>query len=133
MGVKRIVVHCVEVEDKPGSLQKFLSDIASAGVDLLCLEACATGGGKGCACLGAKDSDALGSCLKDLDISATEGAGFVVIDEDKMGAASEVLRSIAEAGINCVSGAAIVFDGQYGMLAVVKAADGDAAAAALGV
>lgn len=30
MAVKRITVHCLEIEDKPGSLQKLLADAANS-------------------------------------------------------------------------------------------------------
>ena len=133
MAVKRITVHCVEIEDVPGSLHKLLSDIASKGVDLLCLAAASTGEGKGCVCLSGKDPAGLSSCLSDFGLSATEATGFIVSGDDKAGAAAEGLKPLAEAGINGVTGSAMVFEGQYQVLVVVKAADGDAAAAAMGV
>jgi hypothetical protein len=30
MAVKRITVHCLEIEDRPGSLQKLLADAANS-------------------------------------------------------------------------------------------------------
>ncbi len=39
MASKRIDVQCVEIEDRPGSLQKILAQLGEAGVDLLCFAA----------------------------------------------------------------------------------------------
>lgn len=132
MAVKRISVHCVEIEDKPGSLHQLLSKAASANVDLLGFVACSAGGGRGCVCLSAKDPAALEACAKEAGIEATAAAGFLISGEDKVGAAAVGLKGLADAGINGIAGAAMVCDGQYQMLLAVAAADGDAAAAALG-
>ena len=132
MAVKRIAVHCVEIEDKPGSLQNLLAKAASANVDFLGFVALSAGGGRGCVCLSAKDPQTLEACAREAGIEATVAAGFIVSDADKVGAAAETLKGLAEAGINGVAGAAIVSDGQYQMLIVVDAADGDAAERALG-
>ena len=61
MAVKRITVHCLEIEDKAGSLQKLLADAASANVDFECCAAFSAGGGLGQVCLSAKNEGAL-SC-----------------------------------------------------------------------
>jgi hypothetical protein len=132
MAVKRVSVHCVEIEDKPGSLQKLLSDAASAGVDFTGFVACSAGGGRGCVCLSAKDPAALAACAQRAGIEAKEAAGFLISDADKIGVAAADLKGLADAGINGVAGSAMVFGDQYQMLVVVDAADGDAAAQALG-
>jgi len=132
MAVKRITVHCVEIEDKPGSLQNLLAKAASANVDLLCFAAFSAGGGRGHVCLGAKDPQTLEACAQEAGIETTAAVGFIVGDADKVGVAAAALKGLAEAGINGVAGAAIVCDGQYQMLIVVDAADGDAAERALG-
>jgi len=132
MAVKRISVDCLEVEDKPGGLQKFLAQLASANVDLVCAAAFSAGGGRGRVYVSAKDPAALKSCMQQAGIATTAAAGFIVSDEDRVGAAADVLKGLADAGINGVAGAAMVCDGQYHMLVVVNAVDGDAAAKALG-
>lgn len=128
MSVKRITVNCVEIEDEPGSLQKLLADAASANVDLLCFAAFSAGG-RGQVYLSAKGPGS----FKTLGIESTAAAGFIVSDEDKVGVAAEALKGLADANINGVAGAAMVCDGQYQMLVVVSAEDGEAAARALGV
>ena len=67
MAVKRITVHCLEIEDKPGSLQKFLAKAASANVDLLCFAAFSAGGGRGRVYLSAKEPQALETCADSRD------------------------------------------------------------------
>jgi hypothetical protein len=132
MAVKRIGVQSVEIEDKPGSLQKLLAKIASAKVDLLCFAAFSAGGGRGRVYLSGKDPKALEACVRTAGIKTSAAAGFIVGGEDKVGAAGQLLKGLADAGINGVAGAAIVCDGQYHMLIVVEAADGGAAEKALG-
>ena len=132
MAVNRITVHCLEFEDKPGSLQKLLADAALANVDLLCFAAFSAGGGRGCVCLSAKDPQTLEACAQEQGIETTTAAGFIVSGDDKVGAAAKSLKGLARAGINGVAGAAMVCNGQYQMLIVVDAADGDAAEKVLG-
>lgn len=131
MAVKRISVHCVEIEDKPGSLQNLLEKAAAANVDLLCCAAFSAGAGRGRVYLSAKDPAALQACAQGAGIEATEAAGFIVSGQDKVGAAAEALKGLADAGINGIAGAAMVCNGQYQILIVVSAADGDAAEKAL--
>jgi hypothetical protein len=132
MAVKRVTIQCVEIEDKPGSLQKLLTEIASAKVDLLCFAAFSAGGGRGQVYLSGKDPKALEACVQTAGIQTSAAAGFIIGGEDRVGVAGQSLKGLAEAGINGVAGAAMVCDGQYHMLIVVEAADGDAAEEALG-
>ena len=132
MAVKRVAVVCVDVEDKPGSLQQLLGKAASANVDFLSITAFSAGGGRGRVYLSAKDPAALKGCAQEAGIEMAETAGFLVSGADKVGVAAQDLKGLADAGINGVAGAAMVFDGQYQMLIVVNSADGEAAAKALG-
>ncbi len=132
MAVKRISVHCVEIEDKPGSLQGLLGKAASKNVDFIGFVAYSAGGGRGRVCLSAKDPAALEACAKETGVKATSMTGFLISGADKVGVAAADLKGLADAGINGVAGAAMVCDGQYQMLIVVADSDGDAAAAALG-
>ncbi len=133
MAVKKVVVHCVEVEDRPGGLQGLLAQTTSANVDLQCFAAFSGGGGKGQVYLSAKDEKALSACVEKTGIETTPAAGFIISGDDKVGAAAEALKGLADAEINGVAGAAMVCDGSYRMLIVVDASDGEAAAKALGV
>lgn len=132
MAVKRIVVHRVEIEDRPGILQGLLAKAASKNVDFQCFAAFSAGGGQGAVFLSAKDPETLRCCAEDACVMTTEMAGFIVRDEDRVGAGAEALKGLADAGINGVAAAAIVCNGQYQMLIVVAGADGNAAEKALG-
>ncbi|MHC4265943.1 MAG: hypothetical protein ACYSUK_08430 [Planctomycetota bacterium] len=125
---ERIIVHCVEVEDKAGSLRSLLAKAAEAGVDFQGFIASSCGSDKGCVCMIAKNPAALAACAGDAGIEAKEMAGFIITGDDKVGAAADALKGLADAGISGVAGAAIVCDGQYHMMVVVDSADGDAAA-----
>ena len=132
MAVKRITVSCLEIEDKPGTLHGLLSKAAAANVDLQCFAVFSAGEGRGRVYLSAKEPERLEACVQQLGIEATAAAGFIISGEDKVGAAAEVLKGLAAGSINGVAGAAMVCDGQYQMLVIVDAADGNAAAEALG-
>ncbi len=132
MAVKRVVVQNVDIEDKPGSLQKFLTQCSLSNVDFLCFAAFSTGAGHGQIYLSAKAPETFKVFAKDAGLAVTDAAGFIVGGEDKIGAAAEALKGLAEAGITGLAGSAMVSDGQYRMLIVVGADDGDAAEKTLG-
>ena len=132
MAVKRIVVHCVEIEDKPGSLQKFLSQSSLSGVDFLCFSAFSCGSDRGRAFVSAKDPKRFESFAKEAGLKTTVAAGFIVDGADRAGAAADVLLGIAENDISGLVGSAMVCDGRYQMFVAVRAEDGDLAQKALG-
>lgn len=131
MAVKRITVNSVDIEDKPGSLHKFLNKAASANVDWLCLAAFSASRGKGRIYLSAKDQQAFVEFAKRSRIKTKPAAGFIVSAEDKVGAVSQSLQGMAKAKISGLAAAAMVCDGQYHLLIVVGADDADAAEKAL--
>ena len=131
--VTKIDVHRVCIDDTPGSLQKLLSQAAQAGVDMHCLIACSTGAGKGCVYLSAKDPASCDACAKQAGIETTKMVGFELCGEDKIGAAAEAMKGLADAGINGVAASAMVCDGKYHLGIIVDAADAEAAGKALGV
>jgi len=131
MAVKRIVVHCVDIEDKPGSLQKFLSQSSLSGVDYLCFSAFSCDNNRGQAFVSAKDPKRFESFAREAGLRTTLAAGFIVDGSDRMGAAADALLGLAENDICGLVGSAMVFDGQYRMLIVVNASDGDRAQKAL--
>lgn len=127
MAVKRIVVHCVDIEDKPGSLQKFLSQSSLSGVDYLCFSAFSCGNNRGRAFVSAKDTKRFESFAREAGLKTALAAGFIVDGSDRMGVAADALLGLAENDICGIVGSAMVFDGQYRMLIVVSASDGDRA------
>ncbi len=132
MAIKQINVYCLAIEDKPGSLQRFLSQSSLSNVDFECFAAFSVGDNSGRVYISARNEDAFEAFLKEAGIKSTPASGFIVDGEDKVGAAAEALKALAEAGISGIAGAALVCDGQYRMLVVVDTADGDAAAKLLG-
>lgn len=133
MAIKRMIVSCTEIEDTPGSLHKLLSQIAAANIDLVCAAAFSTGQGQGRVCLSAKEPLALKTFAEKANLQLTPAAGFIISEPDAVGAAAAALKPLADAGINGLAGTAIICDGQYHMLIVVAASDGDATAEALGL
>jgi hypothetical protein len=132
MAVKRIVVHCVEIEDKPGSLQKFLSQSNLSGVDFLCLSAFSCGNNRGQAFVSAKDPKKFESFAREAGLKMTVATGFIVDGDDRAGAAADALLGLAENDISGLVGSAMVCDGRYQMFVAVPAEDGDRAQKALG-
>jgi hypothetical protein len=133
MAVKQVAIHCVEIEDRPGGLQEFLSAAASEGVDLECFTAFSKGNGKGEVCVGAKDASVFAVYAKKAGIKTTKAVGFIISGDDKAGAAAEAMKPLADAGVNGCAGAAMVCNGQYHMLVVVASSESKAAAKALGI
>lgn len=132
MAIKRITIHCVDIEDKPGSLQKFLTQSSLSNVDFLCFTAFSMGDNRGRIYLSAKKPKVFEDFAREAKMKVTAAAGFIISGEDTLGAAAEALKGLAEERIKGVAGAAIACNGQYQMLIVVNAADGDAAEKALG-
>ena len=133
MGVKRITVHRIEIEDTAGSLQRLLSRVALANVNLECFAAFSTGRNLGEVYVSSTDARDFEAYANQTAMETKEATGFIIGGENKVGAASEALESLAKAGISGVAGAAMVIEGGYRMLVVVDAGDGDAAARVLGV
>ena len=132
MAAKKITVHSVQIEDKPGSLFQLLAKAAAEGVDFNCLSACSCAGGAAMAYLSAKNPESLKAWANKAAVKLTEMAGFMISGEDKVGAAAEDLKPLADAEINGVAASAMICNLGYGMVVIVNAADADAAAEALG-
>jgi len=132
MSVKRIAVHCIDIEDKPGSLQKFLTQSSLSGVDYLCFSAFSCSDNHGRVYVSAKDPKSFEAFAKEAGIKTTEAAGFIIDGVDRAGAAANVLKGLAEKGIRGIAGTAMVCDNRYHLLVVVNAKDANLAQKALG-
>ncbi len=132
MNIKRIVVHCVDIEDKPGSLQKLLSQSALSGVDFQCFTAASCGNNRGRAFISAKDPQKFESFAQEAGLKTAVAAGFLIDDNDRVGAASEALLGIAENDIKGLAGSGVVCDGKFHLFIAVNAADAEKAQKALG-
>jgi len=124
-------VHYIEIEDTPGSLHSLLAQAAAENIDFHCFMACASGSEKACAYLTAKDDAALQAFARKAGIQTTQLTGFVIEDSDKVGAVAQILKPLADAGINGVAAAAMVCDGKFHLGIIVENADADAAENAL--
>jgi hypothetical protein len=132
MAVKRITVHCVEIEDKPGSLHRFLSQSSLTGVDYSCFSAFSCGNNRGRVFVSARDPRSFEAFAQEAKLKVTVATGFIVDGVDRAGAAADALKGLAENGIAGIAGTAMTCDGRYQMLVVVNAKDGDRAQKALG-
>jgi hypothetical protein len=132
MSVKRVAVHCVDIEDKPGSLQKFLTQSSLSGADYLCFSAFSCSDNHSRVYVSAKDPKSFEDFAREAEMKITEAAGFIVSGEDRAGAAANALKGLAEKDIRGITGAAMVCDNRYHLLVVVNAKDADRAQKALG-
>lgn len=132
MSVKRIAVHCVDIEDKPGSLQKFLTQSSLSGADYLYFLAFSCSDNHSRVYVSAKDPKSFEDFAREAEIKTTEAAGFIVSGEDHAGAAANVLKGLAEKDIRGIAGTAMVCDNRYHLLVVVNARDADRAQKVLG-
>ena len=131
MSVKRVAVRCVGIEDKPGSLQKFLAQSNLSGVDYLCFSAFSCGDNRGCAYVSTKDPKKFEDFAREAGIKTTEAAGFIISGEDRAGAAANVLKRLAEKDIRGIAGTAMACDNRYHLFVVVNAKDADRAQKAM--
>jgi predicted amino acid-binding ACT domain protein len=125
MAVKRVIVHGVDIEDKPGSLYRFLSQCSLSGVDFLFMSAYSCGNNRGRVFVGAKDPKKFEEFAKEANLKAVVAAGFIVDGSDRIGAAADVIKGLAENNIRGVAGVAMVRDGRFQMLVIVDAKDAD--------
>jgi hypothetical protein len=123
MAVKQVVMYGIDIEDKPGSLHRFLSQSSLSGVDYLCFSAYSCGNNRGRVFVSAKDPKIFEAFAKEAKLKITPAAGFVISDKDRLGAAADVIKGLAENGIRGLAGTLIVYDGLFQMLVVVDAKD----------
>jgi hypothetical protein len=133
MAMKRVAVHGVEIEDKPGSLHRFLSQSSLSGVDYLFFTAYSCGDNRGRVFASAKNPENFEAFAKEAELKVSVAAGFIISGKDTVGAAASALKGLAENSISGISGAAIVCNGQYHMVVVVNAKDAERAQKVLNV
>ncbi|MCX7011427.1 MAG: hypothetical protein NTW86_02465 [Candidatus Sumerlaeota bacterium] len=130
---QRISILRIELPDIPGALVDLLSKAASHAIDIQCL--CATGehGAQGTMYFWPKDIGKARSLAMQGGIAIQEFAGFLLEGEDRPGAGARALAPFSQAGINLVACCAMASKGgAFQLLAVVKPADAEKAAKALG-
>jgi len=129
---KRVTYFVANLEDKPGSLLKFMLDLKSQNIGLVGLWGYGTTEGRGMLYAVAKNPDKLRAAWKGTGVLAEEGTGFMITGSDRTGALVKSLEAIAGAGINIRMMDAIAVGGRFGSLLWVDASQIDNAAKALG-
>lgn len=127
MAAKRIVVHCVEIEDKPGSLHRFLSQSSLSGVDYLCFSAFSCSGSRGKVFVSAKDPVSFEVFAQEAKLKVTVAAGFILCGSDHIGAAADAITALAENGIRGIAGTAMACEGKFQFFVVVSDKNADQA------
>jgi hypothetical protein len=132
--IRRVDYFYFELEDRPGEGARVLGKLKDAGVLLLSITGFPVAGGKAQLTVVPEKPDAF--------IAAARSAGlthsgrkecFLVQGNDRVGAAHDIVRRLADAKINCVASSALCAPGNsYGMVVFVKPADLASAAKALG-
>jgi hypothetical protein len=132
--IRRVDYFYFEVEDRPGEGARLLGKLADGGVSLLSFVAFPAAGGKAQFTVVPEKAD--------LFLTATRNAGlthsgrkecFLVQGDDRVGAARDVFKRLADANINCVASHGSVAGGGYALAVFVKQADVPSAAKVLGV
>jgi hypothetical protein len=132
--VRRVEYYDVSIPDKPGEGLKVLSALKNAGVLLLAYHAFPTGGGKAQIDLIAEDSNKLKQAAQGAGFALTgPKRAFLITGDDRVGAAAEHSKKLADAKINVTSITALgAGSGRYSMILWVAPSDYDKASAALG-
>jgi hypothetical protein len=133
--IRRVDYFYFEVEDRPGEGARLLGKLADGGVSLLSFVAFPAAGGKAqCTVVPEK---------ADLFLTAAKNAGlthsgrkecFLVQGDDRVGAARDLFKRLADANINCIaSHGCVTSNGGYAVVLFVKQADVASAAKVFGV
>jgi hypothetical protein len=131
--VRRVDYFYVEVPDQPGQGAQVFGKLKEAGVNLLSFTAFPTSGNKAQVDLVPENSDALTKAAKSagLTLSAKKQALFVQ-GADRVGAAAEVFKKLADAKISVRAANAASSERGFGLILWVKPENFEAAAKALG-
>ena len=133
--IRRVDYFYFEVEDRPGEGARLLSKLADGGVLLLSFVAFPVAGGKAQITVVPHKPELFLTAAKSAGLTHSERKQcFLVQGDDRVGAARDVIKLLAQANVNCVaSNAVCATGGTYGLVLYVKQADLAAAAKALGV
>ena len=132
--VRRVEYFYAPVPDTPGEGLRVLSALKNAGVLLLALQAFPTGGGKAQLNLVPEDARKFKQTTDAAGIALTgPKRAFLITGDDRVGAAAEHAKKLADANINVTAVTALTGGlGRYGMILWVAPVDYEKAAAALG-
>lgn len=132
--VRRVEYYDVAVPDRSGEGLKILSALKNAGVLLLAYHAFPTGGGQAQIDLVPEDARKLKQAAQAAGF-ALKGPkwAFLIAGDDRVGAAAEHAKKLADAKVNITAITAIgAGSGRFGMILWVAPADYEKAATAVG-
>ncbi len=131
--VKRAQYFYTEVTDKPGEGAKVLTMLKEAGVNLLAFSGFPKGRRAQIDFIPADPAVFRAAARKAKVKLVGPKTGFLIQGEDRVGALTEIMTKLAEAGINVTACDAVAAGaGQYGAILWVKPGDVQKAARVLG-
>ncbi len=132
--VRRVEYYYVPVPDRPGEGLKVLGALKNAGILLLACQAFPTGGGRAQFDLVPEDASKFKQAAQAAGFTLTGPKwAFLITGDDRVGAAADHAKKLADAKINVTAVTAIgAGSGRYGMLVWVAPTDYEKAATALG-
>jgi len=133
--IRRVDYHYVHVPDKPGEGARILGALRDAGVNLLSLTAFPDGKGTTQIDFVTENTDGLTKAVKGLALRLSDKKrAFFIQGDDRPGAAAEIFKRFADAGVNVhAANASCGARGGFGMIVWVRPENYDKAAKALGV
>jgi hypothetical protein len=123
--IRRVDYFYFWLDDRPGEGTRVLAKLKDARVNLLSFTAFPSGGGKAQLTVVPEDPEDLMAAAK---VAGLHLAGrkecFFVQGDDHVGAAHDVLKRLADAGINCVAAnGCAAAGGTFGIVIFVKPGD----------
>ena len=133
--IRRADYQYVHVPDKPGEGARILGALKEAGVNLLSLTAYPDGKGTTQIDFVTENADGLAKAAQSLGLKLSEKKrAFFIQGDDRAGAAAEVFKKLADAGVNVhATNATAGARGGFGMIVWVRPESYDKAAKALGL
>ncbi|HKB07522.1 MAG TPA: hypothetical protein VKF61_04490 [Candidatus Polarisedimenticolia bacterium] len=133
--IRRADYFHVHVADKPGEGARILGALKDSGVNLLSLTAFPDGKGTTQIDFVTESAEALAKAVKGLGLKLSDKKrAFLVQGDDRAGAAAQIFKKLADAGVNVHSANACAGGkGAFGMILWVRPEHYDKAAKALGV
>jgi hypothetical protein len=123
--IRRVDYFYFWLEDRPGAGTQVLGKLKDARVNVLSFTAFPSGGGKAQLTVVPEDPEALATGAEAAGVHvAGRKECFFVQGDDHVGAAHDVLKRLADAGINCVAAnGCAAAGGTFGMVIFVKPGD----------
>jgi len=132
--IRRADYYYVHAPDKPGEGARILGALKEAGVNLLSLTAFPDGKGTTQIDFVTENAEALAKAIKGLGLRLSDKKrAFFIQGDDRPGAAAEIFKRLADAGVNVhAANASAGAKGGFGMIVWVRPENYDRAAKALG-